>query len=334
MPESRKPIIDADIGLQLIPEQASEHAAQVDHLYYALLGLSGVLIVTLVGLIIAFSLRYRQGRPGERRAPVSEKTSHRIELGFAGVLGLLFVGIFYWAGQLYMNLYVEKQADLTINVVGKQWMWKIQHPDGTREINTLHAPVGETIALRLASQDVIHSFSVPALRLKRDAVPGRYTTVHFKATKTGEFRLFCAEYCGDSHARMRGRVVLMTPSDYQEWLSRNGASEGPALAGARHFRNYGCSGCHQGSSAARAPALDGLYGRVVPLANGDTVEADEAYIHDSIVQPQKHVVAGFQPIMPSFSGQIPESEIFEIIAYIKSLKPGDWPQDKPAGAAQ
>ncbi len=334
MPETSKAIVDADIGLQLVPEQASDYATQVDQLYFALLGLSGLLIILLTGLILVFGWRYRQSRPGERGAAVSGKTSHRIEVGFALMLGLLFAGIFYWGSALYMNLYGDTQTDITINVVGKQWMWKVQHPDGTREINTLHVPAGETITLRLTSQDVIHSFSVPALRLKRDAVPGMYTTVHFKATKTGEFRLFCAEFCGDAHSRMRGRVVLMTPSDYQNWLSRNGAAEGPALAGKRHFRTYGCSGCHRSGSEASAPTLDGLYGRVVPLANGDTVEADSAYIRDSIVQPQKHVVAGFQPIMPSFSGQIPESEIFEIIAYIKSLKPGDWRMDEPAGATQ
>lgn len=326
-------IVDADVGLQLIPEQASDYASQVDHLYYALLGLSALLIVILVGLVAVFGLRYRHSRQGDPGKLIPEDTGRRIEIGFALVLTVLFGGLFYWAGQLYMTLYGESYADMTINVIGKQWMWKAQHPDGTREINTLHVPVGETIRLRLTSQDVIHSFSIPVLRLKRDVVPGMYTTVQFRATKAGEFRLFCAEFCGTEHSRMRGRVVLMSPSDYQDWLTRNGADERPAVAGKQLFLSYGCSGCHMGDPT-RAPTLDGLYGRTVPLASGDTIVADEAYIRDSILQPQKHVVAGFQPIMPSFSGQISESEIFEIIAYIQSLKPGDWQQDDTSGATE
>lgn len=332
MPENKPAVVDADIGLQIIPPQASEYAAQVDYLYYALLGVSAVLVIVLVGLIVVFGWRYREGREDINRATVPRRTQRRIELGFMLMLGVLFGGTFYWGAHLYVTLYGESEADVTINVVGKQWMWKVQHPDGTREINTLHVPVGEKIMLRLTSQDVIHSFYVPALRLKRDAVPGMYTTAYFKATKTGEYRLFCAEYCGEAHSRMRGRVVLMTPEDYQQWLRRNGASDSPEVAGKRLFQSYGCSGCHLPGSVVRAPALDGVYGRTVPLADGTTVVADDTYLRDSIVQPLKQVVAGFAPIMPSFAGQIPESEIFEIIAYIKSLKPGDWEQDDAEGA--
>lgn len=332
MPENKPAIVDADIGLQIIPPQASDYAAQVDYLYYALLGLSALLIVVLVGLIVVFGWRYQHDRKDVNRASVSRRTQRRIELGFMLMLAVMFFGTFYWGAHLYMTLYGETEADITINVVGKQWMWKVQHPDGTREINTLHAPVGETVKLRLTSQDVIHSFYLPALRLKRDAVPGMYTTVYFKATKPGEYRLFCAEYCGEVHSRMRGRVILMAPEDYQQWLRRNGTSDSPEVSGKRLFQSYGCSGCHLSGSATRAPALDGLYGRTVPLADGTTVVADDVYLRDSVMQPQKDVVAGFAPIMPSFAGQIPESEIFEIIAYIKSLKAGDWRQDDTKGA--
>lgn len=332
MAETESAVVDADIGFQLIPEQASDYAAHIDYLYFALLGLSGLLITILVGLICVFAWRYHHDRPERRGAPVSERASNRIEIAFACTLAVLFAGTFYWASDLYLTLYGQTRAGLTINIVGKQWMWHVQHPDGTREINTLHAPIGETIELRLTSQDVIHSFSVPALRFKRDAVPGMYTTAYFKASKTGEFRLFCAEYCGQSHSRMRGRVLLMEPDAYQRWLARNGAGEDPAVAGKALFASYGCSGCHLGKSSVRAPALDGLYGRTVPLANGSSIVADEAYIRDSIVEPQKDVVAGYQPIMPSFAGQISESDIFDIIAYIKSLQPGDWEQGDPTGA--
>lgn len=331
MPENKPSIVDADLGLQIIPEQASGYAAQVDYLYFALLGLSALLIAVLVGLIVVFGWRYRHGREDVNRTPLAESTNKRIEIGFALMLLIVFLGTFVWAAHLYLTLYGEKEADITINVVGKQWMWKAQHPDGTREINTLHVPIGERIKLRLTSQDVIHSFSVPSLRFKRDAVPGMYTTANFKAEKTGEYRLFCAEYCGEAHSRMRGRLILMEPEAYQQWLSRNGTTESPEASGKQLFQSYGCSGCHQAGSEARAPALDGLYGGTVPLQGGGTVRADEAYLRDSIVQPQKHVVAGFEPIMPSFANQIPEGEIFEIIAYIKSLKPGDWRQDDTQG---
>lgn len=332
MADNKPPIVDADIGLHVIPPQASDYAAQVDYLYYGLLGLSAVLIIVLIGLVVVFGWRYQHDRKNVNRAAVPRRAQKRIELAFILGLGALFVGTFYWGAHLYMAIYGERDADITINVVGKQWMWKAQHPDGTREINTLHAPIGETIQIRLTSQDVVHSFYVPALRLKRDAVPGMYTTAYFKATKAGEYRLFCAEYCGLAHSRMRGRVVLMTPEDYQQWLSRNGTSDSPEVAGKRLFESYGCGGCHMSASVARAPSLDGIYGRTVPLENGGTVVADDAYLHDSIVQPLKHVVAGFAPVMPSFEGQIPEGEIFEIIAYIKSLKPGDWRQDDAEGA--
>lgn len=325
----RPAIVDADRGYSLIPEQASPYAREVDQLYYALMGGSALLVLILLGLIIVFSIRYRAGRNGPRRKPIARGIGHRIEIGFAVLLLGLFLGVFGWAARLYLDLYDDDGRGMVINVIGKQWMWKVQHPDGTREINTLHAPVGQPVTLRMTSQDVIHSFSVPALRLKRDVVPGMYTTARFEATQTGEFRLFCAEYCGNAHSRMRGRVVLMSRTDYQGWLDRNGAAQAPATAGRQLFQSYGCAGCHYRGGAARAPALDGLYGRVVPLAGGGTVEADAAYIRDAILRPQKHIVAGFEPIMPSYEGQISEDDIFQIIAYIRSLKPGDWIQDQP-----
>ncbi|MFE8069441.1 cytochrome c oxidase subunit II [Marinobacteraceae bacterium S3BR75-40.1] len=323
---------DADVAFKIIPTAVSDYATKVDHLYYALLGLSALLIVILVGLIVVFGWRYRAGREGERGPVPGEKVGHRVEIGFALALVAFFIALFYWGSQLYVSLYGDQQADLTINVIGKQWMWKIQHPDGTREINTLHVPEGETIRLRITSQDVIHSFSLPSLRLKRDAVPGQYTTAVFKANQTGDFRLFCAEYCGTQHSKMRGKLVVMQQADYEDWLTRNGNGESPVKVGRKLFQSYGCSGCHHGKSSVRAPSLDGIYGRTVPLASGDTIEVDEAYLRDSILQPQKQVVAGFTPIMPSFKGQISEGEIFQIIAYIKSLKPGDWRQDDSAGA--
>ncbi|WP_166254583.1 cytochrome c oxidase subunit II [Marinobacter salicampi] len=328
---STSSVVDADIGLELIPTQASAYASQVDNLYFVLLALSGLLILVLVGLIVGFGFRYSSKRSGERGKAVPEKLGQRIEIGFALILAVSFLGLFVWAGWLYLNLYGETESDFTINVIGKQWMWKAQHPDGTREINTLHIPVDQTVKLRLTSQDVIHSFSLPALRLKRDAVPGMYTEAHFRATEPGEYRLFCAEYCGTEHARMRGKLVVLSQADYQGWLGRQGKGPSPEVAGQDLFRSYGCSGCHQGDASVRAPTLDGVFGRTRPLASGEMIEADEAYLRNSILQPQKHVVAGYEPVMPSYKGQISEDEIFQIIAYIKSLPAGAWKQSTGAG---
>lgn len=315
---------EADNGLRLIPEQASTQAAMVDHLYIALLIVSGLLVVVLIALIAWFGIRYRAGSNASRENRISAKTGHRLEIGWALVLLAIFLGLFTWAGKLYLDIYRTPDTDMTINVIGKQWMWKAQHPDGTREINTLHVPVGETVRLRITSQDVIHSFFVPAFRIKRDALPGIYSYAWFRATKPGEYPLFCAEYCGTDHSRMRGKVVVMQRDAYQNWLTRNGSEDTPEAMGKRLFQSHGCTGCHMSKSVARAPGLDGIFGRSVPLAGGGTVIADEAYLRDSILQPQKHVVAGYEPIMPSFKGQISEEAILQIIAYIKSLQPGDW----------
>lgn len=320
---TQRAIIDPDIGLRLIPEQVSSYAGQVDRLYFALMGLSGLLVLTLAGLIAVFGFRYRQSSKAPRGPRVSNKLGQRLEIGFALLLGASFTGLFIWAGILYLDLHADVETDTTINVIGKQWMWKAQHPDGTREINTLHIPVDQTIRLRLTSQDVIHSFFLPALRLKRDAVPGTYTYIQLTATQPGEYRLFCTEFCGLDHSRMRGRLVVLSQPDYQAWLSREGQGPSPESAGEDLFQSYGCSGCHQDESSTQAPPLAGVFGRTVPLASGGTTVADEAYLRDSILQPQKHVVAGYEPIMPSFSGQISEGEILQIIAYLKSLQPGD-----------
>lgn len=324
---SEEYLSDPEIGLRLIPEAASRHAANVDLLYYALLGFSALLIGLLLGLVLVFGFRYRAGR--KRRPLQSTAAGRRVEIAFAAFLGLIFLGLFAWAGKLYLDVYADVPAETTINVIGKQWMWKVQHPDGTREINTLHVPAYQSVRLRITSQDVIHSFSIPALRLKRDAVPGTYTSVGFVADRPGEYRLFCAEYCGTDHSRMRGKVVVMAPTDYQQWLRRNGEEARPAVAGKRLFRRYGCSDCHMGDSAVRAPNLDGVFGRTVPLEGGGTVEADEAYLRNALMRPQKHVVAGYRPLMPSYSGQISEGEVLQIISYLKSLEPGDWPPEDP-----
>ena len=322
---------DPDKGLMLWPTQASVGAGQVDLLNFALLGVCALITLIVLGLVLYFSIRYRRGSKARRAPLISEHREHRWELATAGLMLVLFMGLFVWGVKVYVDMYQGPADALTIKVVGKQWMWKLQHPDGTREINTLHVPTGRDIKLDITSQDVIHSFYVPAFRLKRDAVPGAHRSAWFHATEPGEYRLFCAEYCGTDHSRMRGRVVVMTPANYQAWLARDGSARqaGPSInKGKALFSSYGCAGCHRGKTAVRAPSLAGIYGRPVPLANGDTVIADEGYLRDSVLQPQKQVVGGYTPIMPSFAGRISEADLQQIIAYIKSLEPGDWAQEE------
>ncbi|MEX2577319.1 MAG: cytochrome c oxidase subunit II [Halofilum sp. (in: g-proteobacteria)] len=324
-------LIDLRQGLYLLPEAVSDYASRVDALYLGLVIVSGVLTVALVVLVVGLGWRYRASSPIDRTDPRTERIDRIIEVTWASTLLAVFLGLFVWASMLYFEPYRGSTDAMTVNVIGKQWMWKAQHPDGTREINTLHVPVGETVRLRMTSQDVIHSFYLPSLRLKRDVLPERYTDAWFTADQTGEHWLFCAEYCGTDHSRMRGKIVVMEPSAYDDWLTRTGGGPSPVAQGRELFQSYGCSGCHVGDARVRAPSLAGIYGRTVPLAKGGTITADEGYLRDSIVQPQKHVVAGYEPVMPSYAGQISEDEILQIVAYIQSLEPGDWEAGGPVG---
>src|SRR4051812_41747412 len=199
-------------------------------------------------------------------------------------------------------------------------MWKTRHPSGAREINELHVPIGEPVRLLMTSQDVIHSFFVPAFRIKQDVVPGRLTETWFQATKPGEYHLFCAEFCGTEHAVMGGRIVVMKPDDYARWARAQPESDDLGREGGRLFISLGCSGCHAASSRVHAPSLVGLYGRLVHLSDGRTATADEAYLRDSILQPKKDIVAGFEPIMPSFAGVVDEDDMQRLVAYLMSLR--------------
>src|SRR5699024_8722236 len=219
-----------------------------------------------------------------RKALVSERRQTAVEIGWSVVLFACFLVFFVWGTDVYINMYRSPGQALTIHVVGKQWMWKVEHPNGAREIDTLHVPVGRKVRLDITSMDVIHSFYVPAFRIKKDAVPGMTTSIWFTPTEIGRYHLFCAEYCGTDHSHMRGKVIVMSQENYSAWLVAHGHDQTPAVSGRQLFRTYGCSGCHMGSSVVAAPKLAGIYGRAVPLANGSTIIADEAYIRDSILQ--------------------------------------------------
>jgi cytochrome c oxidase subunit 2 len=296
---------------------ASPHAGDVDLLFTGLLLTSLFVLALLFFLLLTFAIRYRANSDADRGDRIQK--SWRWEIGWTTVTFVVFLVLFAWAASLFLNLYAPPSDALPIYIVAKQWMWKAQHPGGQREINELHIPVHRPVRLIMASQDVIHSFFIPAFRLKRDVVPGRYQDLWFEPGKAGVFQLLCAEFCGTDHSRMTGRIVVLEAADYERWLTQEDVTGTLAAEGERLFRALGCGGCHGGSSVVRAPPLAGLYGKSVPLADGTVTIADERYIRDSIVRPRSEVAAGYAPVMPSFAGKIGEDDLVRLVAYIKSL---------------
>jgi cytochrome c oxidase subunit 2 len=305
-----------DSGFRLLTPEASAGAARTDALFVALVILCGVMAVAIATLIVAFSVRYRRGAKVDRSRAPSGKLP--LEIGWVVTPLVIFIGIFAWSTWDYVQTTRAPADALPVYVVAKQWMWKLEQQGGRREINELHVPLGQPVRLVMTSQDVIHSFFVPAFRLKQDVVPGRYTTLSFTPTRLGDFHLFCAEYCGSEHSAMIGRVVVMTPADFGRWLAAGKSQPGLAERGFALYRSRGCSGCHEPASTVHAPSLDGLLGRTVHLQDGRSLVADENYVRDSILVPLKDVVAGFEPVMPSFAGQLDEEQIESIVAYIRS----------------
>lgn len=307
-------------GYRLLHDAASTQAGRTDAIFLAMLLLCGTVALVLLVLVVFFSLKYRRGRGVDRTPPREMKG---IEVAWTITPLLIFFGIFGWAARDFVTLADPPPGALPVSVVARQWMWKLQHRNGRREINELHVPLGEPVVLTMTSQDVIHSFFIPAFRLKQDVVPGRYTRLWFTATRVGEFPLFCSEYCGSEHSMMTGRVVVMAPSDYGRWLASGPAEPSMAQYGFALFRQLGCSGCHDARSTIHAPLLDGLYGRTVHLQDGRSLVADADYIRDSILVPTKDVVAGFAPVMPSFAGQVSEEDLQALVAYIRSTSARD-----------
>lgn len=304
-------------GIQLLPPTASSHASEMNWLFAGLIGASGLILLLVFGLMIGFCVRYRKNSTAERGNRLGR--TWRVEVAWTAATFVLFLGLYGWGASLYIKLH-RPPADATdIYVVGKQWMWKVEHPGGQREIDALHVPVGSPVRLVLSSQDVIHDFAIPAFRVRQDAVPGRYEVLWFTPIEVGEYRFFCAEFCGTQHAAMGGTVTVMEPADFQRWLDLQGGGETLAQEGAALFRQFGCSGCHGAAGTVSAPPLEGLYGRPVPLQSGAMVTADDRYIRDSILKPKAEIAAGYPPIMPSFAGQIGEDELLRLVAYIKSL---------------
>ena len=300
----------------LWPVGASNFAGNVDALFVFMLLVTGSVTVAIFIMILVFAAKYRR-RPGHQPEQIEGSTT--LEITWSVVPLFVFLCMFSWGAWIYFQQRTPPAGASEVYVVAKQWMWKLQHESGQREINELHIPVGRDVKLIMTSQDVIHSFYVPAFRIKQDVLPGRYTFTWFHATKPGTYHLFCAEYCGTMHSGMIGDVVVMEPAQFEAWLGGGGATGSLATTGEALFQQLGCNTCHRLDTQGRGPNLVGVYGHPVLLQDGRTVVADDNYIRESILSPAAKVVSGFQPIMPTFQGIVNEDQVNALVAYIKSL---------------
>jgi cytochrome c oxidase subunit 2 len=309
-------------GLPLFPEQASEHAARVDDLFFFIAALTGAVGIFVTVLLAVFASAYRR-RAGNDRTPRITGFP-LLEWGWTLAPLVPFGIMFGWGVSTYGDNFHPPPDSYEVFVVGKQWMWKAQHPGGQREINSLHVPAGRPVKVTFISEDVIHDFGVPAFRSKIDVLPNRYVSTWYNPTRPGRYHLFCDQYCGTDHASMVGEVVVMRPEEHAAWL-REQADGSAAQEGRKLFLKHQCVSCHRADAGGHAPVLEGLYGRRVALRGGGTVVADHKYIRDSILLPARQVVEGWEPIMPTFQGQVTEEEVLLLIAYIRSLGRGDLP---------
>jgi|SRR5271169_3227932 len=311
-------------GFPLRPDQASTIAEGFDHLFYFETAIAIFFATAIFSTIFYFAVKYRRRSDDER--PPEIEGSLPLELAWTLIPAALCGIMFYWASSMYFSNSRPPTAALEVFVVGKQWMWHLQHAEGPREINALHVPVGRPIKLTMTSEDVIHDFFIPAFRVKHDVVPGQYYSIWFQATKIGTYHFFCAQYCGAHHSGMIGWVYVMSEVDYEQWLSGGIKSESMPQSGAQLYQRLGCITCH---GTGRAPAFNGIYGQPVKLTTGQTVVADDAYLRESILFPSAKIVDGYTPIMPTFKGQVSEEELLQLIAFIKSLGPQERNTGKP-----
>ena len=317
IPSSLQSLAAVGALIPLKPTAASSIAEGVDHLYFFLTVITLFFTILIFSTIFFFMIKYRRRSPDE--IPPDTKEHLGLELTWTIIPTIITVFIFVWASSLYFENSRPPEAATEIFVVGKQWMWHIQHPEGVREINELHVPVNVPISITLTSDDVIHDFYIPAFRVKKDAVPGRYTSLWFQATKIGTYHIFCGQYCGADHAEMIGWVYVMSDSDYAAWLSGGSKNESMAQTGERLFTQLGCVTCHVAEGTGRGPSLVGLYGKPEKLRSGDMKVVDETLIRQAIVNPNSILLPNYPPIMPTFQGQINEEQVLQLIAYVKSL---------------
>jgi cytochrome c oxidase subunit 2 len=302
--------------IPFFPPEASTQAFSVDWFFLFMLVVCGAAATLVCILIIYFGVKYRRSNH-PKAEDIHGNTP--LELAWTIIPGLIFLVMFFWSANIYFQLTRPPANAIVIHVVGKQWMWKIQHPGGQREINELHIPMGQPVQLELISEDVIHDFFIPAFRTKWDVLPGQYRTIWFEAVRPGKYHFFCSQYCGTEHSKMRGFVYVMRPNDYQAWLAQSHAEGSMADEGLKIFQDYSCITCHRADSSTRGPNIVGLYGSVVHLQDGTSVLADDNYLRTSILDPSAQIVAGFRNIMPSFQGQLSEEQILDLIEYFKSV---------------
>jgi cytochrome c oxidase subunit 2 len=311
------------------PHEASAHAAQVDAIYFFMVSVTAFFSLLIAGLLVFFAIKYHRRHDDEVGAAIHGSLA--LELLWTIIPFFITMMMFGWGAKVFFDAYRPPKGAMEIYIVGKQWMWKAQHMGGQKEINELHVPVGRAVKLTMGSEDVLHSFFIPAFRVKADVIPGRYNVLWFTPTKPGRYHLFCAEYCGTKHSGMIGWVEVMEPTDFQAWLGGGRPSDSPAAAGEKLFQDLVCISCHRDDAQARGPQLKGLFGHTVRLQGGATAVADEAYIRESIVNPQAKIVDGFLPIMPTFQGLVSEEQLLQLIAYVRSL--GEATPPAPGGAA-
>jgi cytochrome c oxidase subunit II len=307
------------IQLPFFPEQASNFALEMDLFYLFLVAVTAFFTVIVAVAATYFLIKYRRRSRGE--VPEQIEGNLKLEILWTVIPFLISMFIFAWGAKLYYQAYTPPKDALEIFITGKQWMWRAQHPDGQREINELHVPLGRRVKLTMTSEDVIHAYFIPAFRTKTDVVPGRYTTSWFTPTKAGTYHLFCAEYCGTQHSGMIGKVVVMEYADYQNWLRGVPKDKTPAEAGAQLFTSNACNNCHLENNTGRGPSLQNLYGSEIKLADGSAVKVDDAYLRESILNPGAKVVSGYTNDMPTFQGLLTEEQVAMIIQYIKSIGP-------------
>jgi cytochrome c oxidase subunit II len=301
--------------LPLWPDRASTIAGQVDALYIYLVLVSAVMTLLIFVAVAVLAIKYRR-RPGVLPHPI--EGSPILEIGWSVIPFGVMLTFFIWGAVIYFKERTPPTSSTEVYVVAKQWMWKIEHMEGQREINELHVPVGQNVKMVMTSQDVIHSFFIPAFRLKQDVIPGRYTTLWFNATTPGVYHLFCAEYCGTSHSGMIGNVVVMSPQDYSQWMA-GGPSAPLPEQGKQLFASLGCSTCHRFDIQGRGPNLQNAFGKPVLLEDGRTLTMDENYVRESILNPTAKIVSGFKPVMPTFQGLVSDEQLNALVAYVKSL---------------
>lgn len=305
----------SSLGLSIWPASASASAAETDHLIWLFTLLTLVLVIPIFIGITFFAFRYRDGKKVNRK--YREDRDRTLEIGWMLIPFVLTLIFFVWGAKMFIVHKNPPPNAMRIEAIGRQWMWKFQHPGGQAEINDLHIPTGEPILINMISQDVIHSLYIPALRIQMETLPGRYTQFWFNADRPGTYRILCSEFCGTDHSVMGGLLTIMTPADYADWLTKAGSSISLEASGQRSFAQLGCAGCHEGANTARAPTLAGLAGTQVPLEKGGTVLADDAFLRDKILNPDSNKIVGYKQVMPTYKGIIKEDEMNQLVAFIR-----------------